>query len=183
MFQVVSCSLQVVSGYFLLVLGRFRSFLPRCRSFQVVSHCFRLFQVVSCFSKYAKLLQNDAKFKQTITPGSKITWGIWQLQVSSGKSEKLKFDGLRLSKKGIPSAKTLYTKDLCNITFNYLCEHSPNSLCHFWNHKSFFTTQVVCIFLTQKLHTFDKCSSSKCKFSGFPLLELKFTKFLMSFFK
>ena len=64
---------QVVSGRFLLVAGRFRLFLPRCRSFQIVSHCFRLFQVVSCFSKYAKLLQNDAKFKQTITPGSKIT--------------------------------------------------------------------------------------------------------------
>ena len=36
-FQVVSCSLQVVSGRFLLVVGRFRSFLAHCRSFQVVS--------------------------------------------------------------------------------------------------------------------------------------------------
>ena len=106
-----------------------------------------------------------------------------QLQTTSGKSKKLKFDGLLLSKKYIPSAKTLYTEDLSNITFNYLCENSPNSLCHFWNHKSFFTTQLLCIFLAQTLHTFYKSSPSKCKFSDFPLLALKFTKFLMSFFK
>ena len=68
-FQVVSCSLQVVSGRFLLAVGRFRSFLARCRSFQVVFcslqtlsgrflltvgrfrwflSCFRSFQVVFC---------------------------------------------------------------------------------------------------------------------------------------
>ena len=67
-----------------------------------------------------------------------------QLQTSSGKSKKLKFDGL-LSKKYIPSAKRLYREDLSNITFNYLCENSPNYLCHFLNHKSFFTTQLLCI--------------------------------------
>ena len=37
--------------------------------------------------------------------------------MSSGKSEKLKVDGLLLSEKYISSVKTLYTKDLCNITF------------------------------------------------------------------
>ena len=109
---------------------------------------------------------------------SKIT-----LQTSSGKSKKLKLDGLLLFKKHIPSAKTLYTEDLSNITFNYLCENSPNSLCHFWNLKLFFTTQLLYIFLAQTLHTFYKNSPSKCKFLDFPLLVLKFTKFLMSFFK
>ena len=54
-----------------------------------------------------------------------------QLQTSSQKSIKLKFDGILLSKKCIASAKTLYTEDLSNITFNYLCENSPNDLCHF----------------------------------------------------
>ena len=52
----------------------------------------------------------------------------------------------------------------------------------FWK-KSFFTTQLLCIFLIQTLHTFYKSSTSKCKFSDFPLLALKITKFLMSFFK
>ena len=52
----------------------------------------------------------------------------------------------------------------------------------FWK-NSFFTTQLLCIFLTQTLHTFYKSSTSKCKFSDFPLLALKITKFLMSFFK
>ena len=49
-----------------------------------------------------------------------------QLKKSCGKSKKLKFDGLLLSKKYVPSAKALYTKDLSNITFNYLRESSPN---------------------------------------------------------
>ena len=34
-----------------------------------------------------------------------------QLQTSSEKSKKLKFDGLLLSRRYIPSAKTLYTED------------------------------------------------------------------------
>ena len=53
-----------------------------------------------------------------------------QLQASSGKSKKLKFDGF-FSKKYIPSAKTLFLVDLSNIIFNYLCVDSPNYLCHF----------------------------------------------------
>ena len=54
-----------------------------------------------------------------------------QLQTSRGKSRKLKFDGLLLSKKYIPSAKALYKEDLSYITFNYLRENSENYLCHF----------------------------------------------------
>ena len=71
-------------------------------------------------------------------------------------------------------------RNLSNIFFNYLCEDSPNYLCHFWNHTSFFTTQLLCTFLAQTLHTFYKNSPTKCKFSDLPLLALKFTKFLMS---
>ena len=48
---------------------------------------------------------------------------------------------------------------------------------HFSRHNSFV------FFLAQTLHTFNKCSTSKWKFSDFPLLGLKFTKFLMPFFK
>ena len=71
--------------------------------------------------------------------------------------------GCIFQKKNIPSIKILYTEDLSNITFNYLSESSPNS-CHFWNHKSFFTTQLVCIILAPTLHTFDKIIPSKFKF-------------------
>ena len=77
----------------------------------------------------------------------------------------------------------MYTEYLSNITFNYLCEILPNYLCHFLNHKSFSTAHLLCIFLVQTLRTFYKSRPSKCKFSYFPLLALKFTKFLMSFFK
>ena len=96
-------------------------------------------------------------------------------------------DGLLLSKKQIPLAKTLYTEDFSNITFNYWCENSPNSyicwyvifetISHILRHNSSI------FFLAQTLHILCKSSSSKCKFSDFPLLTLKFTKFLMSFFK
>ena len=69
-----------------------------------------------------------------------------QLQTSSGKSKKLKFDGLLLSKKYIPSAKTLYTEDLSNITFNYLCENSPSDFLRKYPIKAqifkFFTARV-----------------------------------------
>ena len=85
-------------------------------------------------------------------------------------------------KKYIPSAKTLYKKDLSNITFNY-CKNSPKSFCHFWNHKSFFMTQLMCILLAQTLDIFDKNIPPKRKFSDFSLLNLKFTNFLMSYFK
>ena len=83
---------------------------------------------------------------------------------------------INLSKKYITSAKTLYTEYL---TLNYLCENSPNYLCHYIT----FTTQLLCIFLAQTLHKFYKSNPSKCKFPDFLLLEFKFTKFVMSFFK
>ena len=111
---------------------------------------------------------------------SKFIWGTWITSGRQWKSEKVKFNGLHLSKKYIPSAKILYTEDLSKITSNY-CENSPNFVCHFWNHKPFFTTQLVSIFLAQKLHNFDKNIPLKCKFSDLPLLVLKFTKFVMSF--
>ena len=51
------------------------------------------------------------------------------------------------------------------------------TISHFSRHNSFV------YFLAQTLHTFYKSSLSKCKFSDGPLLGLKFTKFLLSFFK
>ena len=61
--------------------------------------------------------------------------------------------------------------------------HQIPYMCHFWNHKSFFTTQLVCIILVQIFYTFDENISSKFTFSDFSLLKLKYIKFLMSFFK
>ena len=72
-----------------------------------------------------------------------------QLQRSSGKSRKLKFDGI-LSKKNL----ILFAKTLSNITFNYLRVESPNYLCHFWNHKSFSTAKLLCIFISSNITYF-----------------------------
>ena len=104
-----------------------------------------------------------------------------QLQTSSGKSEKLKI-GLLLSKQYMLSAKTLYREGLSNITCNYLCENLQITYVIFEtiNH---FSRHTPLYFLAQTLHTFYKSSPSKCKLSDFTLLALKFTKFLMSFYK
>ena len=46
---------------------------------------------------------------------------------------------------------------------------------------TFFTTQLLCNFLAQTLHTFYKSSPSKSKFLKLPLFVLKFIKLLKSF--
>ena len=125
----------------------------------------------------AKILQNGAKFKYSKT-GFKNYRNLnnFRQAVESPKSWNLMSF---CPKKYIPSAKV----DLSNIAFNYLCVDSPNYLCHIWNHKAFFATQLLCIFSDQTLHTFNKSSPKKCNFSDFPLIRLKLTKFLRSFFK
>ena len=119
----------------------------------------------------AKILQNGAKFRYAKADfKNDRNLNNFRQAVESPKSWNLM--GF-CPKKYIPSAKTLYTVDLFNITFNNLCVDSPNYSCHFWNHKSFFTTQLLCIFLAQTLHTFHKSSPSKCKFSDFSTAQVK----------
>ena len=80
----------------------------------------------------AKILQNGAKCIQKLTPGFKnIIRNLDNFRQAVESSKKLKFDGILSPKKYIPSAKTLYTKDASNITFNYLYESSKNFLRHF----------------------------------------------------
>ena len=100
----------------------------------------------------AKILQNGAKFKYSKT-GFKNYRNLnnFRQAVESPKSWNLM--GF-CPKKYIPSAKV----DLSNIAFNYLCVDSPNYLCHIWNHKAFFATQLLCIFSDQTFHTFNKSS-------------------------
>ena len=91
----------------------------------------------------AKILQNGANSTYT-KAGFKIYRNLdnFRQAVESPKSWHL----MGFSpKKYIPSPKRSYTVDLSNINFNYLCVDSPNYLCHFRNHKSFFTTQLLCI--------------------------------------
>ena len=110
----------------------------------------------------------------------KIIWGIWITSDKQCKVQKVEIQWATFVQKYIPSAKSLYTEDLSNITFNYLRENSSNSLCHFWSHKSFFTTQLLCIIFAQKLYSFNTNILSKSNFSDFSLLELRFIKFLIS---
>ena len=134
--------------------------------------------------RYYKLVQSLYKNWLLV---SKITQGIWTISYKQWKVQNVEIwwvtfvQKIHLSKKYISWAKRWYAEDLSNITFNYSCKNSPNYLCPFWNQKGFFTTQLLCIFSAQTLHSFYKISASECKFSDFPLLGLKFTKFLMSF--
>ena len=61
----------------------------------------------------------------------KIKWGIWKALDKQWKIQKVGIWWATLAKKFIPTAEALYTEDLSNITFNYLCENSPNFLYHF----------------------------------------------------
>ena len=133
----------------------------------------------------AKVLQNDAKSRYTKAGFKTKITGIWTTLDKQWKVQKVEIWWAFLQKNTFLQLKdyiqwiclTLDIQQIC-FTFNYFCVDSPNRLCHFWNHKSFFTTHLLCIFLAQTLHTF-----YKGKFSDFTLLRLKFTKFLMSFFK
>ena len=49
--------------------------------------------------------------------------------------------------------------------------------------KVIFNNTTPLYFFSSNITTFYKSSPSKCKFSDFPLLGLKFTNFLMSFFQ
>ena len=74
----------------------------------------------------AKILRNDAKPVQKLTPGLKNhIRNLENFQTSSGKSKKMRFDWLLLSKKYLPSAIKLYEEDLSSISFNYFCENLP----------------------------------------------------------
>ena len=67
----------------------------------------------------AKKIQSGAKLKSCEEFG--------QLQTSKGKSKKLK-SVLQLK----------HYRGVIYILFDCSCENSPNSSCHFRNHKSFF---------------------------------------------
>ena len=114
-----------------------------------VSRKFHLHFTLMFHLRYYKLVRSLGMQKLI----SKIT-GIWPTSDKQWKVQKSWNLMGFCPKKYIPSAKTLYKVDLSNITFNYLCVDSPNYLFHFWNHKPFFTTQLLCIFLAQTLHTF-----------------------------
>ena len=128
----------------------------------------------------AKILQNGAKFIEKTDSWFK------KLYMRNLDNFREAVDGPNSWKRMgyfCPKNKFLqlkhYIQRVSNITFNYLCEISPNDWCLFWNHKSFFTTQPLYICSAQTLHTFYKSNLSKWKFSDLPLLV--FTKFFMSF--
>ena len=78
----------------------------------------------------------------------------WTTSEKQWKVQKVETWWAFVPKKIILLAKTLYTVDLSNITFNYLRVESPNYLCHFWKHKSFCTTQLLCIFISSNITYF-----------------------------
>ena len=87
---------------------------------------------------FSKILQNSAKFIQKLIPVFKKSHEEFgQLQTTSGKCKKLKFDGLSLSKNTFLQLKH-YIQGIYQTLLSTTFENLPDSLCQFWNHKSLF---------------------------------------------
>ena len=98
----------------------------------------------------AKILQNVAKFIQKLTPGFKNhmrNLDNFRQAVESPKSWNLL--GYFCPKIHSFNQNISYREFI--ITFNYLCENSPNSLCNFWNHKSFFYNAAALDFFSSNI--------------------------------
>ena len=97
-----------------------------------------------------KMLLNGAKFIQTLTPGFKNhmrNLGNFRQAVESPKS--LNSMGYFFYRENT-FYKLKHMQGIYPILLSAACVKTHQmSLCHFWNHKSFFTTQLLCIFLAQ----------------------------------
>ena len=102
-----------------------------------------------------------------------------QLQTGTWKSKKLKFDGLLVFKNKFVQKLHFFSWNIIYKGFNFqLFVWKSTKLLVI---ISFFSTELLCIFLGQTLHTFYKSCPTKCKFSDFLLFGLKFTKFFVIF--
>ena len=133
----------------------------------------------------AKTLQNGAKFIQKLTSGFKTQI----MRILNNRKQAVESPNTWIST-GYFCPKNTFLGLKHDIQRIYLIllsttcvPNSPNSMCHFWNHESFLTIQLLCIFIVQTLHTFYESSPLASKFSGFLLFELKSTKFLIPFLK
>ena len=134
------------------------------------------------FFKLRYYIQNDAKFLQKLTPGFKNHRNLDNFRQAVESPKSWNFMGYFCPKNTFLQLEHFIRKIYLTL-FSTICVkiHRITYVIFETIFKSFLTTQFLCIFLAQTLHTFCKSSSSKCKFSDFPLLGLKFTKFLMSF--
>ena len=97
--------------------------------------------------------------------------------------EELKFDWLLLKKTFLQLEHYIPKIYLILLSTTFVKIHQITYVIFETMYKSFLTTHFFCIAFAQTLHTFYKSILSKCKFSDFPMLGLKFTNFLMLFSK
>ena len=114
----------------------------------------------------------------------KTTWGIWTTSDKQWKVQSWNLMGCFCPKNTFLQLEHDIPKIYLTLLSTTCAKiHQITYVIFETIYKSFFTTQFLCTFFAQTLHTFYKSCPSKCKFSDFPLLESKFTNFLMSFFK
>ena len=124
---------------------------------------------------FAKVLQNGAKFIQKLTPGFKNHRNLNKFKQEWKVQNRKSWNLIDLCPKSkFLQLKHVHTEDLSNITFNYLCKNLPNYWCHSWNDKSFFTTQLLCIFLARTLHIFFKSCPWKVRIFRLSSAQIKF---------
>ena len=145
-------------------------------------HCYWVFEKI-LFTLYfyvlAKTLQNGITFLQKLTTGFKNhtrNWNNFRQAVASPKSWN--FMGVYLKNTFFQLKYYIQRIYLTLLSTTSVKVQQITYVIFDIYHESFFTTQLLCIFLAQTLHTLNK-SPSKCKLLHFPLFRLKFTKFLM----
>ena len=121
-----------------------------------------------------KILRNDPNFIQKLTPDFKNhvkNLGNFRQAMKSTKSWNLM--GYFCPENTFFQLKYIHRISTNCVKIHQITHVIFETISHFsWHNSS--------IFLAQTLHTFYKSSPSKGKFSDFPLLVWKFTKFLMS---
>ena len=133
----------------------------------------RNFYLHLCF-KLRYYIQNGAKFLQKLTPGFKNPMrNLDNIRQAVESPKKWNLMGYFCPKNTLLQREHYLPKIyLTLLSTTCMKIHQITYVIFETIHNSFFTTQFLCIFFAQTLHTFYKRRPSKCKFSDFLLFGL-----------
>ena len=114
----------------------------------------------------------------------KITWGIWTTSHRQWKVQSWNLMGYFCPKNTFLQLEHYIPKIYLTLLSTTCVKiHQITYVIFETIYKSFFTTQFLCIFFAQTLHTFYKSSPSKCKFSEPSNARVKVDQFSHVFFQ
>ena len=157
-----------------------------CTLYIGVLRKFNLHFILMFWLRYYKMVPSLCKNWLLV---SKITWGIRTISDKQWKVQKVEFWWATFVQKIICPKNTFlqikhYIQKIYLTLLSTNCVKIHQITYVIFETISYFSQHNFSLFfLAQTLHTFCRSSSSECKFSYILLLGLKFTKFLMWFFK